>query len=957
MCARIGQFLVLIMSVAPQTLAGNSTPGLFSTVIIADHGQAEQVSISMCSWIQKLPDPDQIFFVVDYTMDRNVCGFSAKHVLVLAHVSDYVYVLRRLRAWIGTRSQNSRLPWASSRSSTKQKFLPWVLVVQGNTFVQPSLIGQHILDPHDRQFEYTGLVRDAVSELAFSGHLPHVAHEYGILMSLKILDLVTSDNCQRSKDFHAIESTVTLIARCRFYNRPWAVPSNPHFLPWQGPNTTLSKAATLGPLSADDMRAVANNLAGESTSRLHLPQSTPTTPLRPEKIVYAVLTRESDAMEVVDSILSTWADNSSVVFLVSTEVWARTVQAADAKLNLSPSQEKTGWHSWFSSRHGVENTSPSASNKPSNYGSVGSAGSPFVQVSPNYALGRGPTERQVRIVGLDLPHIPEGNSKFYGKGFHKNASWNQWLRDKVKRAVGLLSDRSTVAASAFDLSRFDWFVIMDDDTYVQSPKLLKVLEKYDYREAIAVGRKFTNEDNKQLLGGGPGIALSGQAILQMRKRGCLSTNLPIISFSVPGGDGWLGQCCEMAGVKLHNNQAFKSLPPVAYAAHAVPQGVSWHKASVRQVHEFFAVPFRNQTGRRGRRCDPVLTRGRATAQCLPSFTIIGAQKAGTTSLFEWLGQHPQVKLPKEKELNFFSIFAFYNKGLAAKQVSYERFVFQYLSKFRVQDARKKNLAFGEASPDYLVSGMYAIENMLRYVPRIHLIVSLRNPIERAISAYKNKVADKTVHKMLNKHLHDKGLDPRFDNDIEGWNVPTFNELTRQASRTLQKCPSHATHYTLAEAPNPADVECYVNPFVLHGYYAKYLAPWFSAFPNKQIFVSDFSALQDDPSAVMETIARFLSLRNFKFDTRDVFNTRENRGVHGSADQDECKARVGGCISAVEKSKVGLASWAKKVLKSSSYDALIEYYTEPNKQLSALLAKHGFPAMSWAPAHDPPGRVS
>jgi hypothetical protein len=52
-------------------------------------------------------------------------------------------------------------------------------------------------------------------------------------------------------------------------------------------------------------------------------------------------------------------------------------------------------------------------------------------------------------------------------------------------------------------------------------------------------------------------------------------------------------------------------------------------------------------------CAPLLPRGGAAAlECAPTFVILGAQKAATTSLFALLGQHPSVALPEDKELNF-----------------------------------------------------------------------------------------------------------------------------------------------------------------------------------------------------------------------------------------------------------------------------------------------------------------
>ena len=48
---------------------------------------------------------------------------------------------------------------------------------------------------------------------------------------------------------------------------------------------------------------------------------------------------------------------------------------------------------------------------------------------------------------------------------------------------------------------------------------------------------------------------------------------------------------------------------------------------------------------------------------LPDFIVIGAMKAGTTSLFNWLGTHPEVSLPRTKEPNFFSDDSRWSRGV------------------------------------------------------------------------------------------------------------------------------------------------------------------------------------------------------------------------------------------------------------------------------------------------------
>ena len=61
-------------------------------------------------------------------------------------------------------------------------------------------------------------------------------------------------------------------------------------------------------------------------------------------------------------------------------------------------------------------------------------------------------------------------------------------------------------------------------------------------------------------------------------------------------------------------------------------------------------------------------------------------------------------------------------------------------------------------------------------------------------------------------------------------------LAHDALRVLVKCPDQRDHHTLDERPNRGTNECYVNPFVLHGYYAKYLEVFFDALPADQLLV-------------------------------------------------------------------------------------------------------------------------
>lgn len=103
---------------------------------------------------------------------------------------------------------------------------------------------------------------------------------------------------------------------------------------------------------------------------------------------------------------------------------------------------------------------------------------------------------------------------------------------------------------------------------------------------------------------------------------------------------------------------------------------------------------------------------------LPTFIGIGAQRAGTTWAYNCLAEHPDVFMTRKKELHFF--YVNYDKGLD-----------WYRSQF--EEARECR-ARGEITPDYMYHER-AIANIARDVPEARLFVILRNPIDRAISAF------------------------------------------------------------------------------------------------------------------------------------------------------------------------------------------------------------------------------
>lgn len=118
---------------------------------------------------------------------------------------------------------------------------------------------------------------------------------------------------------------------------------------------------------------------------------------------------------------------------------------------------------------------------------------------------------------------------------------------------------------------------------------------------------------------------------------------------------------------------------------------------------------------------------------IPNFLIMGSAKAGTSSLYYYLKQHPQIYMSPLKEPRFFApeLYTTYNNGVRSggrkSALSFE----EYCKLFKEVSSE---IAIGEASTDYLYipSTPARIKKLL---PEVKLIAILRNPVERAFSAY------------------------------------------------------------------------------------------------------------------------------------------------------------------------------------------------------------------------------
>jgi hypothetical protein len=199
----------------------------------------------------------------------------------------------------------------------------------------------------------------------------------------------------------------------------------------------------------------------------------------------------------------------------------------------------------------------------------------------------------------------------------------------------------------------------------------------------------------------------------------------------------------------------------------------------------------------------------------PNFLIIGAAKAGTTSLHRYLRQHPEIFMPNLKEPKFFALegkkLDFKGPAQGINYNSVTRFD-DYLNLFSEVRFEK---AIGEASPIYL-SDSRAPHNIKKYFPNIKLISILRNPADRAFSSY--------CH-LLRENYEDL----------------SFEEGLKNENFRIDNRWSLLYHYTK------------------EGYYSIYLKRYLDLFDISQIKIILYEDFSRDPRTVLSEIFNFLGV--------------------------------------------------------------------------------------------------
>lgn len=154
----------------------------------------------------------------------------------------------------------------------------------------------------------------------------------------------------------------------------------------------------------------------------------------------------------------------------------------------------------------------------------------------------------------------------------------------------------------------------------------------------------------------------------------------------------------------------------------------------------------------------------------PNLFVVGAERCGTTSLWSYLRQHPRIYMPKLKEPHYFSRISPPRMRVVHDEAKYK----ELFAPGRGQPYR------GEASPSYL-SGNIA-EEIARVQPESRIVISLRDPVERAHSIYRRHVRDSLEERSFTEMVRDELEAPTE------WSPLATGRYTERVERYLRAFP-------------------------------------------------------------------------------------------------------------------------------------------------------------------------
>lgn len=223
----------------------------------------------------------------------------------------------------------------------------------------------------------------------------------------------------------------------------------------------------------------------------------------------------------------------------------------------------------------------------------------------------------------------------------------------------------------------------------------------------------------------------------------------------------------------------------------------------------------------------------------PDFLIIGAHKGGSTSMFQYISQHPDVQMARRKEINFFT--KYYHLGMRYYQASFPRKEVEKLT--------------GEATPYYFFHPLVPAR-VKETLPQIKIILLLRDPVLRAYSHY-NMI---------------KAIDPAGSFKVA---LELEEERISSASKKI------------LENPRYYSMEHQTYSYLSRGLYYKQLTSWLKYFRLEDMLILKSEDFFENTKGELKKVYDFLELSEIY--PKDMFpsNSKNYKGL-SKADYDRYK---------------------------------------------------------------------
>jgi len=286
---------------------------------------------------------------------------------------------------------------------------------------------------------------------------------------------------------------------------------------------------------------------------------------------------------------------------------------------------------------------------------------------------------------------------------------------------------------------------------------------------------------------------------------------------------------------------------------------------------------------------------------LVDFFVIGVARGGTTSLYNYLQQHPGIFLPAVKECNYFSVVESLDKEVYERPKAGEEYHMKIIRSEAVYSelflTAEEGQLKGEVSPSYMWDQSTAAR-IFKYNKEAKIIVSLRNPIERAFSHY-----------LMHVHTgHEKAA--------------TFEEALAQERNTIWGGG---------------------NMYLEMSTYYSQLKPYFDLFDKRQIRVLIQEEWTQHSAEAMNDTFRFLGAPPTEGEWNETtFNASKQLKNKGLLDVLRSKKIKNSLRKIVPektrdkiKEKLFYKDGPKAALDSATYEKLKAYFKEDMKQTEAL----------------------